>query len=296
MKRVPNTAHARTVTVESVDLDGRRRTFTLVRPTAARAHPPLLLMFHGSNQSGPGFRSFTGQAFDRLADSGVFVAYLDGYAKHWNDARRSITFAARREQIDDVAFARAVVDDLVATHGVDRTRVFAAGFSNGGQMAIRLAHEIPGELAGIAVIAATQPAPENLDIQPAEPTPLPTLLIHGTRDPLVPYHGGTASMWGFRPRGRGLSAPDTAAYFAERNRITTAPRTTSVADRIERTSWTQDGRPPVALLTVTGGGHTVPGPRRAPFVMGHTSRAIDSATVIGAFLGLDGPATSGPDS
>lgn len=48
------------------------------------------------------------------------------------------------------------------------------------------------------MIAATQPAAANF--APAEPRdrPLPIMLVHGTKDPLVPYAGGMASMWGFR--------------------------------------------------------------------------------------------------
>jgi polyhydroxybutyrate depolymerase len=67
-------------------------------------------------------------------------------------------------------------------------------------------------LSGAAIIAATQPVPDNFDLSADPATPLPVLLIHGTKDPLVPYDGGMASLWGFRPRGLGRSAPETAEY------------------------------------------------------------------------------------
>lgn len=71
---------------------------------------------------------------------------------------------------------------------------------------------VPHSLSGAAIIAATQPVPDNFDLSADPATPLPVLLIHGTKDPLVPYDGGMASLWGFRPRGLGRSAPETAEY------------------------------------------------------------------------------------
>jgi polyhydroxybutyrate depolymerase len=37
---------------------------------------------------------------------------------------------------------------------------------------------------------------------------------------------------------------------------------------------------------VHGGGHTIPGPRKAPFVMGRTTHDLDAAEAIGEFFGL----------
>ncbi len=56
-------------------------------------------------------------------------------------------------------------------------------------------------------------------------------MFHGTRDPLVPYRGGMASLWGFRPCGLGLSPPATADYFAARNGITTVPESHRLVPR-----------------------------------------------------------------
>lgn len=171
--------------------------------------------------------------------------------------------------------------------------MYAVGFSNGGQMVIRLVHEIPDLLGGAAIISATQPAPENFAPTESLSRPLPVMLVHGTKDPLVPYHGGMASMWGLRPRGLGLSAPETARYYAERNGITAEPVTEHVhsAVRGARTSVTashhrRPGRPPVSLYTVTGGGHTIPGTRKAPFVMGRTDMTFDTVEAVARFFQL----------
>ncbi|MGG7510199.1 alpha/beta hydrolase family esterase [Plantibacter sp. YIM 135249] len=333
-----------------------------MRPPVGREDGSVVLAFHGSNQTGAILRSFAGGTFDRFAGGfgaaaaggtaagsagaagstagglvggGSIVVYLDGHKRHWNDARRSSDFAARRDGMDDTAFTIAVVDRLRERFGIDPARVYAIGFSNGGQMVIRLAHEIPDRLAGIAIVSVTQSVPAEFApgpvpsrdgglpgaavlssaavppadvLAPAHPHSLPTILFHGTADPLVPYGGGMASLWGFRPRGLGMSAPETAAYFAERNGFPVAGvgsgasglpggvggvPTTSAVDApgrsrtsIVRTDYRADGLQPVTLVTIEGGGHVVPNPKRAPRIMGRSTDRLVAADWIAAFFGL----------
>ncbi|MCS7479500.1 alpha/beta hydrolase family esterase [Umezawaea endophytica] len=276
----------------SVLVDGRRRTMTVVRPPEVGAGAPAVLVFHGSNQDSRVIRRFTGRDFDRFAERGAVVAYLDGHKKNWNDARVSSAFAARSEGFDDVGFAGAVIDLLVERHRVDPARAYAVGYSAGGAMVIRLAHEIPSRLAGVAVVAATLPVPENFLPFDGPVVPLPVVLFHGTEDRLVPYEGGMASLWGFRPRGLGLSARETAEYFAARNGITTAAESRDLdrregdRTRVERTDFRQDGRPSVTLYTIHGGGHVVPGPGRPPFIMGRKTRSLVASDALGEAFGI----------
>ena len=285
------------ITHASIDIAGRQRSYTLAEPPGAGPGTSLVLVFHGSKQTGEKFRAFTGNSFDALAGTGgAVVAYLDGYKSQWNDARAANGFPARTENVDDVAFAEAMISKLQASHQIDSSKVYAAGFSNGGSMVIRLVHQVPGLLAGAAVIAATQPAPESFLLPGAPPGPLPVVLIHGTADPLVAYEGGAMSWWVrrfFRVGGASLSAPQTAAYFAARNAITQPPAATDLPHREEsgktsvtRTDYQQDGKPPVTLYTVHAGGHTIPGPRKAPFVLGRTTHDLNAAEAIGQFFGL----------
>ncbi|MFI1994803.1 alpha/beta hydrolase family esterase [Actinoplanes sp. NPDC020271] len=297
---------------DSVEVDGRTRTYTVTGGPSAN----LVLVFHGSKQTGPVHRDFTGRIFDTVP---AVVVYLDGYRRNWNDARRESRFPARIENVDDVAFTRAVIAKLVVSHGVDPAKVFAVGYSNGGQMVMRLAHEQPALLAGATVIAATLPEAESFLLAGAAPVPLPVLLIHGTKDPIVRYQGGGMSWFTravFKVGGRSLSMPETAAYFAARNGITATPvsarvpaaaavpaatakpgaTSTAIAGPpaakartwVERTEYRQAGRPPVALYTVHGGGHTIPGPRRAPaaFVVGETNSDVNTAELVTEFFGL----------
>jgi polyhydroxybutyrate depolymerase len=285
-----------TATCGSVTVAGATRTFTLVGTATPGEDKPLILVFHGSRQTGDKHRAFTGGVFDALAARGALVAYLDGYRGNWNDARRESRFPARRAAIDDVGFARAVIAEFASDQRIDRSRVYAVGYSNGGQMVLRLAHETPGLLAGATVIAATMPAPESFLAGQAPRSPLPVLLIHGTKDPIVSYQGGTMN-WAlrtiFKVGGSSWSATRTARYFAERNGISTEPTTTRLPKKtttdpteVERTTYEASGIPPVALYTIHGGGHTVPGPASSLPLIGKTSHQVDTADLVTEFFHL----------
>lgn len=269
------------------------RRMLVVRPERPQPGAPVVLALHGSNQTGGGLRRFTGGQFDRFASrDGAVVLYLDGHKKHWNDARVSIDFAARLEDYDDVEFALTAIDWAAANTGADAARARAVGFSNGGAMVIRLAHQAPERFAGLAAIAATVPAPENFLLADTEPVPVRMLYLHGTADPLVPYEGGVASLWGMKPRGLGLSAVQSAEHSAAQNGIVDAPQSRDLPEGSDDktsatvTDWSQPDRLPVRLITVHEGGHTVPGRTRAPVLMGRTAHGLEAADHIAEFLGL----------
>ncbi|BBH68890.1 hypothetical protein ACTI_55750 [Actinoplanes sp. OR16] len=269
--------------MDTIDVAGRPRTYTLITPEGGD-YERLLLVFHGSTQTAAVFRKFTGNAFDRLGRTAV--AYLDGHRGNWNDARRHSSTRTRKEGIDDVAFAEAVVKRIG-----DGRETYAAGYSNGGGMVIRLLHERPDLIAGGAIIAAGQPAPDNFLLPATLPVaPKPVLMFHGTKDRIVPYRGGPMAAWArfaFKSGGALLSAPDTAAYFAARNGITAEPVTTDLPGKLSRTDFVQDGHAPVTLWTIHGGGHTIPGPVRSPALMGRTSTDLHAASAIADFFTLN---------
>lgn len=279
---------------DSVTLDGLERTFTVLGSTDPSSARPLVLVFHGSRQDGDSHRRFTHDALLPLAATGeAVVAYLDGYRGNWNDARRESFFPARRRGVDDVEFARVVVARVAASHGVDPSRVVMVGYSNGGQMVLRLLHEEPRMVAAAVIVAAAMPAPESFlsraDAPAARPTPI--ALVHGTADRIVPFDGGTMSWWArrmFRVGGRTLSARETAAYLAARNGITGEPEVQPMPHRetsrpgtsVVRTRYRAPEAPDLTLYEVRGGGHTIPGPHPSPRIVGRTTADIALADLV----------------
>jgi len=269
----------------TVTAGGRTRTFTVIGEPDGPEDRALVLVFHGSKQNGETHRRFTGGALDHLTtENRAVVVYLDGYRGNWNDARAESSFPARLEQVDDVAFARAVVDFVRQSHRIDTRRVIGVGYSNGGQMVFRLIHDAPDLLAAAVIVAATMPDRAGFLGAFSEKSehPIPVTLVAGTADRIVPYEGGQMAWWAralFKVGGVTLSAPATASYFARRNGIATTPTTRMLPDspsthrrpRMEETTYREPGHPPVTLYTVHGGGHTIPGPKPAPAVLGRTS-------------------------
>lgn len=274
---------------DAVTVNGETRTFTILGPRSAAPGRPLVLVFHGSKQSADAHRRFTGDALAPLTvHQHAAVVYLDGHQGNWNDARRQSSFPARLHRIDDVAFTRAVHEQVTASHRTDPRRVVMVGYSNGGQMVLRLLHEAPELVDAAVVIAATMPAPENFlaAVSNGPARPVPITLVHGTRDRIASFTGGSMSRWAqtlFKVGGQMLSAPDTAAYLARRNGIQSRPYEETVAPRagsdtrtpVVKTLYSQDGLPAVALYEVRGGGHTIPGPHASPRILGKT--AVDVA-------------------
>ena len=96
---------------ETVHVGDRDRTFATYAPASLPPHPPLLLAFHGSGETGEGLRAHSGYAFDRVADrAGFVVVYPDGFERHWDDCRRAASYSARTLRIDDEGFVRAQSD------------------------------------------------------------------------------------------------------------------------------------------------------------------------------------------
>ena len=88
-----------------------------------------------------------------LASSGIAVLRYDKRTKVYppKTPAELASITVRHETTDD---AIAAIDLLRATPGVDPSRVFVAGHSLGGYLAPRIAAQVPGRLAGIALLEA----------------------------------------------------------------------------------------------------------------------------------------------
>jgi polyhydroxybutyrate depolymerase len=260
-------------------LQEQDRSYLLYLPEHRRPDAPLVVLLHGSKQKGEDLRVATGYAFDRLADQHGFIAvYPDGYHQRWNDCRSAGRYAARKLQIDDVGFLVALIEKLDASVDIDPSRVFLAGYSNGGHLAFRFALEQPDRVAGIAAFSANLPTEENWACQAAG-KPVPALLVNGTEDRINPFAGGEVTVFGFASRGTVRSARASAEYFAslaglpelERRRLGVSADTW-----VEQLRWYKPGAAEVTLMAIHGGGHVVPGPGAAfPRILGKVSLAID---------------------
>lgn len=287
---------------DSIQVGGRMRSYAFYAPARLPPHPPLVIALHGSMGSAGEMRRATGYGFERLADRyGFVVAYPEGYGGYWNDCRRKGPYEAKRLGIDDVGFMRALAARLGRTQGVDSSRVFAVGISNGGHMAYRLALEAPGLVRAVAAVAANLPTAQNMACTPAAGAPS-VLIMNGTGDPINPYEGGRVTLFGFGDRGTVLSARQSAASLARHSGIAAAPVTEAIAQpegsgptSAQRTTWRSAAGAEVVLYTIHGGGHALPQLHaRSPRLLGRTHHALDGPAEIWRFFARQGPREARP--
>jgi polyhydroxybutyrate depolymerase len=174
--------------------DGRHRTYRVYVPASLPTHPvPLLIALHGGTGWNTQFERNSG--FDALAERyGFIVVYPNGVGTGPGEASLRTWNAgmccgpAVQKHVDDVGFIKQLIGTLEVGFRIDRARVFAAGHSNGGFMAYRLACELSDRIAAVGLQSGGFGL---LTCAPKHPVSL--LHIHGTADTNVPIDGGIGS-------------------------------------------------------------------------------------------------------
>jgi predicted esterase len=104
--------------------------------------------------------------------------------------RCSLRLDLLRSKYPQVSKALRYADQSLACgmaqeHGIDTKHVFVLGYSNGGQMAFRLAIETPDEVAAVAALGASLPTPDGSSCAQRGRTAR-VMLANGTLDPHQP--------------------------------------------------------------------------------------------------------------
>lgn len=262
-----------------ITVGGLRRSFYYHVPAGGPSRPGAVLALHGG---GADAARFMGQvpSLPAYADREGFVAVYPDGIDQWNDGRAN--FAGKP---DDVAFMRALVDWLSANLGVDRSRVFAFGPSNGGVMSYKIACDAPDLVAAIAPFVANMNTTLYNNCRPTQPTPV--MITNGTADPLMVYDGGapTSALSRLAPQGDSITSTEQTVQFWANVNNCSGRSATDLPDRANDgttvTLFRYDCPPGAAvwLYRIEGGGHTIPGGSStgpmAVRLVGPTSQDID---------------------
>ena len=237
----------------------RARPYAMYVPAKHEASAPLLVLMHGYGSDHANVETYL--RADALSEAhGVYVALPDGTMdpnghRFWNATDSCCNF--HELPVDDVAYLDALLDDALARYPIDPSRVYVAGFSNGGFMAHRYACERAERIAG-AVSFAGEPWKDAARCKPRVPVTL--LQIHGDADPIVTYSGGRPSDGAFRGPEFAKAGPYPAARdgIAMWARLDGCPTPTDTDDAREETLrygpcaegtevqlWTRHGQPHV---------------------------------------------------
>lgn len=260
----------------TITWQGEARKYILIRPAAAAANAPALLLLHAHGMNPDGMANLSRAG--RLAQQyGVYVYLPQAKNGAWNEDPSSM------KTTDDVGFLSALIDHAVADDGVDPRRVYIAGYSSGGFMAERMACQASSKVAGFVAAAATMR--DSLAAVCAPGRAMPAAFMDGTSDPVVPYKGEPTVE----------SAAAAVTFWASANaclpltemQTTALPQQVQDGTSVALTRFTACPAGAAAeLYTIDGGGHTWPGSQDGAWTvfLGRTTGNLDATIVLWQFL------------
>lgn len=176
---------------------------------------PLVLRFHGLG--GNGGQEINSTGYRGIADQEGFILVApSGAAGSRGGAWNVGPCCTSDSSVDDVAFAKAIVEDVAEVANVDRSRVYATGFSMGGGMTHYLACHASDTFAAFAP-EAFDLLEENVN-QCNPPHAVPLLSQRASNDSLVIYDGGEDCLTGVCIHF--LGAVDTDNVWKQKNGCT----------------------------------------------------------------------------
>jgi polyhydroxybutyrate depolymerase len=218
------------VETQTVVHDGATRTYRVVAPSNLPEGElaPVVLCFHGAagtaqdaidafgiqdEAQARGWIAVFPEGLGPLSGSGTFAlqSWNAGTCPQW----------ACLNDVDDLGFVEALLQDLASKYPADLGAVCATGKSNGGMFCYRLASERPDLIDAIAPVAAFLSAA-------APQAPMPTLAFYGLLDPIIPFETQLPTLNAFLLANDFTSVelvfqdPTALAYVAPGNLATTA--------------------------------------------------------------------------
>jgi polyhydroxybutyrate depolymerase len=244
----------RGLTTIQLSSGGHQRSFLLyVPPGDSPQHPlPLVIAYHGAGDTAANESTETDLLSIAKRSHDMLLAYPQGYEDTWNEGTGHTP--AERAGINDVAFTSAMLQEIESHHAVNPREVVAMGISNGALLSEYLGCELAAELTLIVPVEGEIPVSVSHHCSPTRP--ISVYEVHGTSDPSIPYGGGH-----FDGAGGGttvLSAPDSAARWAELDHCSTTPQQSRSGQTVTKTYTGCHDGVHVTLATVLGGQHQWP--------------------------------------
>jgi polyhydroxybutyrate depolymerase len=186
------TSFAQTRYDAKMTVDSVEREFIVVRPSGAvpPGGYPMVFMFHGTSGDGEKFYNISGwkekgeeEKFVTVFPSALRYCFLDdsgkpGMTTKWNNGEAQEVKCPQTIMKDDIHFVRAMIDTITQLLPIDRSRIYASGFSNGGGFVSKLSVEMSDVFAAIAAVAGTLHSSDSATPRRA----IPVALVIGTLD------------------------------------------------------------------------------------------------------------------
>lgn len=282
----------------SIIIDGTERNYVykFADDNDKNKKQPVVIALHGGGSNWKKMnKGTTKDTLNKAVNNyQMLLIFPEGKNQHWNDGRNENIQGD--EKLDDVEFISQLIDKTIREYNVDADKVYIAGMSNGGFMAIRLAIEIPNKISAVAAVSAQ--LGDNIKHLKAK-SPVSFMLINGTKDPIVPYYGGEMKMFKFSKNlGLVLSTKKTINYFVYNNHCNKTPSESFQNKRkFDQTTVTYsyysqcDENTQIKLVTINSGGHTWPGGKQylPKGIIGRVSKEFKASDLMLEFF-IEAPA------
>ena len=253
-------SHTQNFISQTIDYNGNTREYKLYIPSSYSENSlsPLMFNFHGGNGT------IDGQIYisdmRNLSDENNFIlVYPQAIADPTDDGSLNWIFKGDSDH-DDIYFIEALIDELSAQYSIDATRVYACGYSLGGEFVYELLCRLNDKIASGAVVARTMGQYQYENCNPQHPTSIMTIL--GTEDYESIYNGVVYNGVTYY-----ISADDTHEYWSNYNNTDINPVETELPNNntndestVTKRIW-ENGNECVSVVEyrVNGGGHDWPG-------------------------------------
>ena len=245
---------------QTIYYDGNNREYELYIPENYNNSNavPLLFNFHGGN--GTMSDQIYLSDMRSLADENNFIiVYPQAIADPTDDGSLNWIFKGDSDH-DDIYFIESIIDELSSQYSIDLSRVYACGYSLGGEFVYELLCRLNNKIAAGVVVARTMGQYQYENCNPEHPTAIMTIL--GTEDYESNYDGVVYNGVTYY-----ISADDTHQYWTNYNNADVNPseiqlpnNNSSDGSTVTKRIW-GNGEACVAVveLRINGGGHDWPG-------------------------------------
>ena len=247
----PGNIHSQITTTDSFSHDGHMRYYKVRHPQNIPPNMPVVFSLPGYNETAQWLIDYIGM--ENVADTaGFIVVYPEPIQPGFNSGIIHIS----TPNVDDVGFITELIDTVYANYGIDRSRVYCCGFSNGGHMTQRLAYWAGFRFAAVGSICGSMT--DKTAAKSFFNRSMPILICNGTADSWVLWNGGRPGMYAVEPM---------LGFWIQNNNCALSADTISLPDldpndgcTVEKISYTNcSDSVQILFYKIINGGHHWPG-------------------------------------
>ena len=257
---IPTIGLSQQLITENIIFDGNNRQYELYIPQSydGSENVPLLFNFHAGN--GTSASQIYISDMRNLADENNFIlVYPQAIADPTDGGSLNWMFKGESDH-DDIYFVEAMIDEIATQYSIDQSRVYACGYSLGGEFVHELLCRLNNRIAAGVAVARTMFIETYENCVPEHPTAIMSIL--GTDDFNSLYNGVE-----FAGVLYYLSAADTHQFWIDYNNTDPNPIeidlpniNTNDGSTVTKRIWENgDACVSVVELRVNGGDHDWPG-------------------------------------